>query len=50
LHRVLAFLALVIWRMGECQTGGTDEYRRSRYNGSDAFQRIDKELSRFHDF
>ena len=42
LHRVLAFLALVIWRMSKCDTGGTDENRRSSHSGSRAFHYIDE--------
>jgi hypothetical protein len=42
LHRVLASLTLVIWRIGKRDTGGTHEYRRSRHNAGSAFHCIDE--------
>src|SRR4029077_20300015 len=39
LHRVLAPLALAVWRTGKRATGGRDEYCRSRRNGAYAFHK-----------
>jgi hypothetical protein len=38
----LALLTLLVWRISKRDTGGTGEYRRSRYSGSRAFHYIDE--------
>lgn len=38
----LALLTLLVWRTSKRDTGGTGEYRRSRYSGSRAFHYIDE--------
>src|SRR6266567_1699255 len=42
LRRLLAFFALVVWWIGECEAGGTGEYCRSRRKSSGALNEINE--------
>jgi hypothetical protein len=50
LHRVLASLAFVVWRIRQGETRGTGNDCRSRRNGSYAFHKINEYLMMFHNF